>query len=334
MRIPVPAMLLAVVLAGTAATAPSPEPTATPQNYPEIYHTMSRPLCGALATKIRPAVAMMMENDAVIAKSPPLFTDYIKTSSAGSDSGRDMAVYRLNRLVTPLVQNSLAIQKLLEDPSVFPATAHNDDDKRLIDLKTKMLKALATQQASLDIINGFVETQQLGEMQHEGFGYMHAITGANVTTPGQNQQPGINQPPPPGTEGGTTQTNVNQSIPSNFDDLVLQAGLQPNQYEFDPTQIPGLQVGYNQIGKLKEGLEWTQDQSKKRRTAALASNRAGRASLQRSGAPDTIPEAVTESRKAHQPFERTVRRECIAPERSRACERVLALHAHALRRHM
>jgi hypothetical protein len=264
MRIPVPAMLLAVVLTGTAATAPSPQPTPTPPDLPEIYHTMSRPLCSALATKIRPAVALMLQNDATIAKSPPLFSDYIKLSAAGSDSGRDMAVYRLNNLVTPLVQNSLAIQKLLEDPDVFPTTAHSDDDKRLIDLKTKMLKSLATQQASLDIINGFVETQQLGEMQHEGFGYMHAITG-QYGTPGQPSAPGPNQEP--GNQGqivgGSTQTNVNQNTPGDFDDLVLQAGLSPNQYEFDPTQIPGLQVGYNQIGKLKEGLEWTQDQSKK-----------------------------------------------------------------------
>lgn len=263
MRIPVPAMLLTVVLTGTAATAPSPQPTATPQNFPEIIHTMSRPLCSALASKIRPAVALMMENDETIAKSPPLFKDYINLSAAGSDSGRDMAVYRLNTLVTPLVQNSLAIQKLLEDPSVFPAVARSEDDQRLINLKTGMLKTLASQQASLDIINGFVETQQLGQMQHEGFGYMHAISGSNNTTPAQNPQTGPGQAPPPNIQGGTTQTNVNQSMPSNFDDLVLQAGLQPNQYEFDPTQIPGLQVGYNQIGKLKEGLEWTQDQSKK-----------------------------------------------------------------------
>jgi hypothetical protein len=263
MRTPIPAVLLAVVLSGTAATAPSPEPTPTPANLLEIYHTMSRPLCSALATKIRPAVAMMMQNDATIAKSPPLFSDYIRLSAAGSDSGRDMAVYRLNNLVTPLVQNSLAIQKLLEDPDVFPTVAHNDDDKRLIDLKTRMLKALATQQASLDIINGFVETQQLDSMQHEGFGYMKAITGQDITAPGSNQQPGINQNPNSGPLGGATQTNVNQSAPSNFDDLALQAGLQQNPYEFNPAQIPGLAVGYNPIGKLKEGLEWTQDESKK-----------------------------------------------------------------------
>jgi hypothetical protein len=260
MRIPVPAMLLAVVLAGTAATAPSPEPTPTPPDLPEIYHTMSRPLCSALATKIRPAIALMMENDETIAKSPPLFSDYIKTVAAGSDPGRDMAVYRLGTLVNPLVQNSLAIQKLLEDPDVFPNAAHNDDDKRLMDMKAKMLKTLATQQASLDIINGFVQTQELSSMQHEGFGYMRAITGQNITTPGQNQQPGINQSPQTQPEGAASQVNT---TPSNFDDLALQAGLNPNPYEFDPTQIPGLAVGYNPIAKLKEGVEWTQDQSKK-----------------------------------------------------------------------
>lgn len=254
-------MLLAVVLTG--ATAPAPQATPTPADLPEIYHTMSRPLCSALATKIRPAIALMLQNDATIAKSPPLFKDYIQLASAGSTSGRDMAVYHLNNLVTPLVQNSLAIQKLLEDPEVFPPVARSDDDKRLVDLKTKMLKTLATQQASLDIINGFVETQQLDSMQHEGFGYLKSITGQDIKTPGLNEQPGINQNPNTGPVGGQTQTNVNQSNPSNFDDLVLQAGLTPNQYEFDPTQIPGLQVGYNQIGKLKEGLEWTQDESKK-----------------------------------------------------------------------
>ena len=82
---------------------------------------MSRPLCSALATKIRPAVALMIQNDATIAKSPPLFKDYIELSASGSNAGRNMAVMRLESLVTPLVQNSLAIQKLLDDPSVFPS---------------------------------------------------------------------------------------------------------------------------------------------------------------------------------------------------------------------
>ncbi|HUA07856.1 MAG TPA: hypothetical protein VMA98_01185 [Candidatus Acidoferrales bacterium] len=263
MRIPVPAMLVAVLLSASAAT-PAPLPTPTP-DYPEIYHTLSRPLCSALETKIRPAIAMMMESDKTIAKSPPLFGDYIKSAANDSDAGQDMAVNRLNYLVGPLVQNTLAIQKMLEDPSVFRPDSKNEDDKALIDLKEKMLKALADQQASLDIINGFVATQQLGEMQHEGFGWLSSITGQSNTN-SQNSPgaiPGMGQAPnsqAPGTAGAST--NSQPLAPQPFDNLVLQAGLAPNQFEIDPTQIPGLAVGYNQIGKLKEGVEWTQSQAK------------------------------------------------------------------------
>jgi len=262
MRIPLVAMVLAAAFAVPAAAATAPAPTPTPPDLPEIYRTVSRPLCSALATKIRPAVALMLQNDATIAKGTPLFGDYIKMSAAGSSAGQDMSIHRLNNLVTPLVQNTLAVQKLLEDPSVFPPKPQNDDDKHLLELKDQMLKALATQQASLDIINGFVETQQLGEMQHEGFGYLHAITGQN-SSPGETSQTGMDQEPQTLPAGGVQSTS---QTPQAFDDLVLQAGLQPNQYEIDPTKIPGLAVGYNQIGKLKDGLVWTQDESKKAET--------------------------------------------------------------------
>jgi hypothetical protein len=259
MRIPLVAIVLAAVFAAPAAAAAAPAPSPTPSNLPEIIHTVSRPLCSALATTIRPVIGMLLQNDDTIAKGPPLFGDYIKMSAAGSDSGQDMSIHRLNNLVTPLVQNTLAIQKLLEDPNIFPAKVQNTDDKDLGVLKDQMLKTLAAQQASLDIINGFVQTQQLGQMQHEGFGYLQAITG-QTTSPGQNAQPGINQQPQTLPAGGVQSSS---QTPQAFDDLVLQAGLQPNQYEIDPTKIPGLAVGYNQIGKLKDGLEWTQDESKK-----------------------------------------------------------------------
>ncbi|HTX57811.1 MAG TPA: hypothetical protein VMD47_11990 [Candidatus Acidoferrales bacterium] len=266
MRIPVfPAFALCGLLvstSGAAFAAASPAPAAAPTMPPQIYETITRPLCSALASKIRPAVAMMIQDDAVIAKGPPLFGEYIKTASAGSDAGKDMAIYHLNNLVTPLVQNTLAIQKLLEDPSVFPTVARNDDDKELIDLKDKMLKALASQQASLDIINGFVQTQQLGEMQNEGMGYLKEITGQAPSqggAVGANGQLAMNQSPQMQPAGSSAS---NPSAPPNFDDLALQAGVQPNQFEIDPTQIPGLQVGYNPIGKLKDGLVWTQDKAK------------------------------------------------------------------------
>ncbi|HTU71497.1 MAG TPA: hypothetical protein VMF11_14430 [Candidatus Baltobacteraceae bacterium] len=251
MRIAPLAMLLAVLFAATGAgsATPAPAPTSTPY-LPEIYHTISRPLCSALVTKIKPALGMMIQNDAAIAKSPGYFQEYIQRAGEDNEVGQNIAVLHLENLVQPLVQNALAIQKLLEDPSVFPAVAQNPDDARLIQIKTQMLKALADQQASIDIINGFVDTQQLSGMQHEGFGYLSSIN----TGPNGQADPALQQlvgPTPDPTK------------PEMFDNLALNAGLTPNSYEIDPTRIPGLALGYNPIRRLKDGVVWTQDQSKK-----------------------------------------------------------------------
>jgi hypothetical protein len=262
MHKPILALIVVALLADASAAAASTT-AASPQSspLPEIYHSVSRPLCSALAAKVRPALAMFIQNDQTIAKSPPLFNDYIKLASAGSDSGKDMSVYRLNQLVTPLVQNSLAIQKLLEDPSTFPNAPQNADDQQLIAMKNAMLQKLAAQQASLDIINGFVQTQQLDSMQHEGFGYLQAITGSSSAPaqPSVNLNGGAAQ----AVGGSLDKPSADAGAPSTYDNLVLNAGLQQNPYEVDPTKIPGLAVGYNQIGKLREGVEWTQDEGKK-----------------------------------------------------------------------
>jgi hypothetical protein len=209
-----------------------------------------RPLCSTLQTKIRPALGMMIQNDQTIAKSPAYFQEYIKQAQVQSDEGQNIAVLRLENLVTPLVDNTLAIQKMLEDPSTFPRVAQTDDDKRLLDIKQKMLKALAAQQAAIDIINGFVDTQQLSQMQHEGFGYLSSITSG----PSGQGDPALAQ---------LTGPTPDPTKPQMFDNLALNAGLAPNSYEIDPTKIPGLAMGYNPISRLRDGVLWTQDQSKK-----------------------------------------------------------------------
>lgn len=244
-------LIAAVLIGALTAATPTPMPIPTAPSLPTIYHSMTRPLCSSLQDRIKPALGMMIENDRTIAKSKPYFQDYIQRSFDQSGAGQNMAVMHLESLVTPLVKNTLAVQKLLEDPSVFPAVARSADDQRLLDIKVKMLRALAAQEAALDIINGFVTTQQLGQMQHEGFGYISAITGSG--NPNQNNQ-GVTD-----LIGATP----NPMHPQAFDDFAIQAGLAPNQYEIDPTTIPGLALGYNPISKLKEGITWTQDIGKK-----------------------------------------------------------------------
>jgi hypothetical protein len=233
-------------------------PAAAPTQPPEIYHAISRPLCSALQTSIGPALGLMIQNDRTIAKSPALFQEYLNARSS-DDSRQDMAVLHLENLIEPLATNVLAIQKLLENQSVFPAHPATGDERRLATIQQQMFAALAAQQAALDIISGFVDTQQLSAMQHEGFGYISEMTG-----------PGV------GNQGNAA---VTQAIgptpdplhPSAFDNTALQAGLTPNPNEINLASVPGLQLGYNPIGRLKDGLVWTQDQSKKAETALSSS---------------------------------------------------------------
>jgi hypothetical protein len=272
MRKDLAAAVLAAVLAAMGSPAfaqhAKPKPTTNPSlgtPPPEIIHVYSRPLCSALKGTIAPAIGMMMQNDQTIAKSPPLFQDYVKAAfenqgsaaDEGASPAQNLAVLRLENLVTPLVNNILAIQKQLEDPSVFAKVPRTDDDEQLAKLKAQMLEALASQQAALDIINGFVDTQQLSAMQHEGFGYIASITGSDVR----------GQSAPSGTLAAQLESTPDSTKPQLFDNLAIDAGLAPNPYEIDLARIPGLALGYNPVSRLKEGVEWTQREGKARENA-------------------------------------------------------------------
>ncbi|MFY9860143.1 MAG: hypothetical protein WAK80_06235, partial [Candidatus Cybelea sp.] len=79
---------------------------------PQIYHIVTSALCAKLHETVRPAVAMVLQNDKLIDRSPPLFKDYAQAafmgaplSNAGGDSinvdtpGTRMALQRMGYLV-------------------------------------------------------------------------------------------------------------------------------------------------------------------------------------------------------------------------------------------
>ena len=49
---------------------------ATPSPPPQIYRVVTTPFCARIHDKVRPAVSAILQNDAAIAKSVPLFKDY------------------------------------------------------------------------------------------------------------------------------------------------------------------------------------------------------------------------------------------------------------------
>ncbi|MFY9665753.1 MAG: hypothetical protein WCB01_03985 [Candidatus Cybelea sp.] len=229
---------------GTTAAAGTPPP--------QIYHIVTTALCARLHERVRPAVAMILENDQKIAKSPPLFKKYARGTITAQDPSNprfgtgappagdsmynqspetSMALQQMSYLVLPIARNIIAAQTLLDDEKLLAPTGNPTDDATLAKIKSQLLETVAYQSASLDIINGFVETLQMGEIQHAGEEYLGAIQGSDTTT------------------------QLAKATPNQWQDPNAP-GLPPNPYSLDPSQIPGLIVGYNPIAKVVEGLQW------------------------------------------------------------------------------
>lgn len=242
-------MLRALFGAAVVAVTAVPSPTPPPQ----IYRVVSRPLCSQLRERIKPAIGMLLENDAQIKKGPDFFQRYNLGALQGNDSGigsngeQEMALLGLENLVRPIANNVIAIQTILSSPQLTTPTGRADDDKRLADMRAKLLKALAAQNASLDIISGFVDTQQMADLQHAGQEYIAEV----------------NQPET--TNAQSTPTPNSLTYNANY------AGLPPNPYTIDLANVPGLTLGYNPVTRLLDGLRWTITQTAAREnTAATA----------------------------------------------------------------
>jgi hypothetical protein len=259
-----------VAIAALVAFAPSlpiqADTTAAPAAHsgtppPTIYHIVTRPLCAELHKHIAPAVGMLLENDKTMKSSPKLFSDYNRQSFEGVDNsasnnagaqggvtmsgdsangtmtgGQNMTILKMENMVSPIANNIIAMQKMLDTPALLHGTGSPDDDKKLAEIRAKLLKAIADQSATLDLINGFVQTQQMGDLQHSGDEYIAAMNQPDVT--GQSAQSGVPTPNPMMQDPNA-------------------AGLPANPYDFQPAAIPGLTLGYNPVTRLLEAVNWT-----------------------------------------------------------------------------
>jgi hypothetical protein len=208
---------------------------------------------------------MILQNDATIAKSQPLFKKYgraafggivASTGSSGmgappaNDSinsespGTSMALQQMSYLVSPIAQNLIAAQTLLDDEKLVHPPGSPSDVATLAQIRQQLLETIAFQSASLDLVNGFVTTQQLGEIQHAGETYIQAIQGGN-------DMQGIQGP----------------ETPSSLQDP-NSPGLPSNPYQLDLTAVPGLAVGYNPLSRIVGGLQWLQSGTTAREGAA------------------------------------------------------------------
>jgi hypothetical protein len=242
--------LATIALRVNSAPTPAPSSRLTPP--PTIYEIVTRPMCHELKAHILPAVALVLQNDRVIAKSPPIFQDYITTAlrpdptnKSGYDvtdydsPGRAMAIRRMENLVTPLAQNVIALQKILENTSLNQPNPSNSaaDAAALAKIREQLDQTRELQSASLDLINGFVTTQQLGDIQHAGEEYLGNINSTGLVGSG----------------------NVGET-PNPFQNPD-QPGLPQDPHFIDPATLPGLAVGYNPVKVVAKALDWVRGQT-------------------------------------------------------------------------
>ncbi len=160
----------AALLIALAVPSPSPTPLKT------ITHVRAQRLCIGLKRAVYPAVGRVLQDDQLIAQSRPFFRDYVKQSASGNHSGVDLDVARLERYITPLVQNTKDAESYLND-SVFPRVPASSGDRDLLAIRHELQEAIAQQKLALNLIGGFTDTQQLGELQQEGEEYPSAPEG-------------------------------------------------------------------------------------------------------------------------------------------------------------
>jgi len=228
------AALLACALIGAA---PAPAPTATPLK--TISHVRVSALCTGLRRNIGPAIGKVLQNDKVIATSRPLFRSYVKdvANTTGSRAAQDLDVARLERLISPLVQNNEQIEKLLNDSYIFPKVARSDADQQLLSMRAHLQAVLQQQKGALNVISGFVDTAQLGELQAAGHEYDAAL-GTDLAKKGTQsaQAAGLAPTPPPADVLNAGVSNPNNDPARANDPRYLGTG---NVLGYNPLDVFG-----------------------------------------------------------------------------------------------
>ncbi len=222
-----------------AAALATPAPAATPPK--TIIHLKVSPLCTGLRQNIGPAIGKVLQNDKAIAASRPLLRGYVKDAATGSAS-KDLQVSRVERLITPLVQNTAAIEKLLSDPYVFPRVPISESDRQLLEIRAYLKQVVAQQKRALDVISGFVDTEQLGQIQQAGSDALKITQTREV----------------PGVQGGNGPQSAQAvgAAPTPPPSEILNAGVRqtPQQLSDPALQDTGMTVGHNPLDVFDQAI--------------------------------------------------------------------------------
>lgn len=162
-------MLLSIVLATATVVAPTPAPGPAPlASLKVIANVRSTPLCSALRSRVGPAIAALLQNDATIEQAPGRLNQIYRDTLLGAPSGwgSPEAHVFINRgsleaLVTPLTTNFKEVDDLLAD--------HVFDGPALAQVKVQLDAVERQQKGALNVISGYDATSSTWDMLNAGY---------------------------------------------------------------------------------------------------------------------------------------------------------------------
>lgn len=168
-------LLFGLLLA--AATPATPPPASWLEQLKTIATVRSTPVCTALHERVGPAIASIIDSDAKIASSRPIFgLMYHDDVVVRSELRMSFDVMRMENLITPIASNISSVKNQL---------AHMPKDADLDAVRAQLQDLIDRQNDALNVISGFVETYQLGDLQgkHSAIPAAGPSSNSSSTTP-------------------------------------------------------------------------------------------------------------------------------------------------------
>ena len=167
--------MLALLLA--LLVTPSPAPSVDPLTLPEIGRVRSTYLCAILHQRVVPAIARLNAADASIESGKRTFIDMARNQVAHLGAAFQLDEVRASNDVGAIVKNVSDAGALISDAKDFPQRPASSDGLIANDLKQKLQRVMDAQQLTINVLNGMIETERLGRMQHEGLDTLSGVVG-------------------------------------------------------------------------------------------------------------------------------------------------------------
>jgi hypothetical protein len=221
-------ILALTALCALALTAQVPAPAPGPSTLPEIGRVHSKGLCTTVRDSVAPMVLGLMKSDELVGAGHRAFlkiADDSRTDSSKLGLAMQVDQLYLRRAADAMAHNLRIIDKLLADDKQFPKKAATDDERIAQLLKEQIASVAAQQRKTLDIMNGALETEELGRMQND-FGGGSTVMGATAGTnaPKGSLSSPERGPDPSGSFVGVAGLSMPQNGSTTIDPRTLATG--------------------------------------------------------------------------------------------------------------